>query len=170
MAYQTPVVNEEVFSTERDQKDRDIEKMVIAGTHLGGDNLQHCMSRYIYKRAANGMHLINLGKTYEKLMLAARIIVAIENPADVVVVAALQSGSRAILKFAHFTGAQALAGRWTPGTFTNQITKKYVYIYRLALCCYFLLLKAWLEVRIANFEFQFSQVYGAPPPDCSRRH
>lgn len=28
---------------------------------------------------------------------------------------------RAILKFAYYTGANAIAGRFTPGTFTNQI-------------------------------------------------
>lgn len=33
---------------------------------------------------------------------------------------------RAVLKFASFTGAQALAGRFTPGTFTNQIQKNFI--------------------------------------------
>ena len=37
---------------------------------------------YIWKRRADGLYVINLAKTWEKLMLAARIIVAIENPAD----------------------------------------------------------------------------------------
>merc|ERR1712157_155913 len=32
-------------------------------------------------------------------------------------------GQRAVLKFANYTGATAIAGRFTPGTFTNQITK-----------------------------------------------
>jgi len=45
------------------------------------------MERYVWKRReADGLYLIHLGKTWEKLMLAARIIVAIENPNDVVVV------------------------------------------------------------------------------------
>jgi small subunit ribosomal protein SAe len=37
---------------------------------------------YIWKRRADGLYIINLAKTWEKLMLAARIVVAIENPAD----------------------------------------------------------------------------------------
>ena len=37
---------------------------------------------YIWKRRADGLYVINLAKTWEKLMLAARIIVAIENPND----------------------------------------------------------------------------------------
>lgn len=58
-------------------------------------------------------------------MLAARVIVAIENPEDVVAISARPWGMRAVLKFAHYTGAQSIAGRFTPGTFTNQITKQF---------------------------------------------
>ena len=32
-----------------------------------------------------GVHLLNIGKTWEKIMVAARIIVAIENPKDIIV-------------------------------------------------------------------------------------
>merc|ERR1719380_394802 len=59
-------------------------------------------------------------------MLAARIIVAIENPADVCVIAARPYGQRAVLKYAQYTGAQYIAGRFTPGAFTNQIQKKFM--------------------------------------------
>jgi len=55
-----------------------------------------------------------------------RIIVAIENPKDICVIAARPYGQRAVLKFATFIGAQAIAGRFTPGTFTNQIQNKFM--------------------------------------------
>lgn len=84
------------------------------------------MKRYVYTRAKDGVHIINLAKTYEKLQLAARVIVAVSNPADVVVVSARPFGSRAVLKFAQYTGAQAIAGRWTPGMLTNQIIQKFI--------------------------------------------
>ncbi len=70
--------------------------------------------------------MIHLGKTWEKLLLAARIIVAIENPADVCAISARQYGQRSVLKFAQYTGAQNIAGRFTPGTFTNQIQDKFL--------------------------------------------
>lgn len=54
-------------------------------------------------------------------MLAARAIAAIENPADVCIISARPYGQRAVLKFASATGATPIAGRFTPGTFTNQI-------------------------------------------------
>jgi len=57
-------------------------------------------------------------------MLAARIIVAIENPQDVVVVSARPYGQRAVFKYAQHTGAAYIGGRYTPGTFTNQSQTK----------------------------------------------
>merc|ERR1719482_1906925 len=83
------------------------------------------MSEYIWRRRNDGINVINVGKTYEKIKLAARVIATIENPADVVAISARPYGQRAVLKFAQYTGAQAIAGRFTPGTFTNQITKQF---------------------------------------------
>ena len=68
-----------------------------------------------------GIYIINLKKTWEKLLFAARAIAAIENPADICVISARPYGQRAVLKFAFHTGATPIAGRFTPGTFTNQI-------------------------------------------------
>jgi small subunit ribosomal protein SAe len=73
-----------------------------------------------------GVHLINLGKTWEKLQLAARLIVAIENPEDVIVISARPYGQRSVFKYAQHTGAQYIGGRYTPGTFTNQIQRSFV--------------------------------------------
>ena len=53
--------------------------------------------------------------------MAARVIVAIENPGDIIVQSARPYGQRAVLKFAKYTHAHAIAGRHTPGTFTNQM-------------------------------------------------
>lgn len=61
----------------------------------------------------------------EKIVLAARIIAAVDNPADVCVISARPYGQRAVLKFASHTGAQAIAGRFTPGSFTNYITRSF---------------------------------------------
>ena len=68
-----------------------------------------------------GIYIINLKKTWEKLLFAARAVAAIENPADICVISARPYGQRAVLKFASYTGATPIAGRFTPGTFTNQI-------------------------------------------------
>lgn len=64
---------------------------------------------------------MNMRKMWEKMVLAARAIAAIENPGDVFVISSRPYGQRAILKYAAATGAVAVAGRFTPGTFTNYI-------------------------------------------------
>ena len=83
------------------------------------------MTDYIWRRRNDGIHILNIGKTWEKLMLAARVIVAIENPTDVIAISARPYGQRAVLKFSQYTGCGSIAGRFTPGTFTNQITKQF---------------------------------------------
>ncbi|GKU85460.1 hypothetical protein SLEP1_g137 [Rubroshorea leprosula] len=103
------------------QKEADIQMMLAAEVHLGTKNCDFQMERYVFKRRNDGIYIINLGKTWEKLQLAARVIVAIENPQDIIVQSARPYGQRAVLKFAQYTGAHAIAGRHTPGTFTNQL-------------------------------------------------
>jgi len=102
-------------------KQEDVAKFLSCNTHIGSNNLDYQMEQYVYKRRGDGIHIINLRKTWEKLLLAARAIVAVENSADVCVISNRQYGQRAVLKYASATGATPIAGRFTPGTFTNQI-------------------------------------------------
>jgi len=106
-------------------KEEDVKLLLAAQSHIGSKNSQTTMERYIHKTRSDGINIINLGKTWEKLVLAARIIAAIENPKDIVVISARNYGQRAVLKFAANTGATAVAGRFTPGTFTNYITRAF---------------------------------------------
>jgi len=104
----------------------DIAKLVACDSHTGSTNCDKEMTRYVFKRRGDGVNVFNLLKTWEKLVLAARIIAAVENPLDVCAISAGTYGQRAVLKYANYTGATAIAGRFTPGTFTNQIQKKFV--------------------------------------------
>jgi small subunit ribosomal protein SAe len=107
-------------------READLKMMLAAKVHLGTKNADPQAHRYIWRRRPDGVHIINLGKTWEKILLAARVIAAIENPEDVVVVSSRQFGQRSVFKFAQHTGAQYVGGRYTPGTFTNQIQKKFL--------------------------------------------
>jgi len=100
--------------------------MLAAKCHLGTKNSNPGMEKYIWRRKQDGVYIINLGKTWEKIQLAARIIVAIENPEDVVVISARPYGQRSVFKYAQHTGAQYIGGRWTPGTLTNHTQKKFL--------------------------------------------
>jgi len=99
----------------------DITKMLAATTHIGPVNSEVTMEQYIFKKKNDGVNIINLRKTWEKMLLAARAIAAVENSADVFVVASRPFAQRACLKFARYIGATPIAGRFTPGAFTNQI-------------------------------------------------
>jgi small subunit ribosomal protein SAe len=104
----------------------DLKLMLAAHVHVGTKNCDSNMKTYIWRRKQDGVYIINLGKTWEKLMLAARVIVAIENPADVIAISARVYGQRAVFKFAQHTGAQYIGSRYTPGTFTNQRRKNFL--------------------------------------------
>ena len=105
--------------------DDDVRKMLVARIHSGTKNINFMMKDYVFRRNKEGVHIIDLQKTWEKLILAARIIVAIENPQDIIVIGSRDNSQRAVLKFCKYTGAQTISGRYTPGTFTNQITKQF---------------------------------------------
>ncbi|VFV33491.1 40s ribosomal protein sa-like [Lynx pardinus] len=61
---------------------KDVLKFFAAGTHLGDTNLDFQMEQCIYKWKSDGIYVINLKRTWEKLLMVACAIIAIENPAD----------------------------------------------------------------------------------------
>jgi small subunit ribosomal protein SAe len=76
-------------------------RMLLAGqAHLGTKNLEFKMGSYVWKRRIDGVHILNIGKTWEKLVLAARVIVGIENPHDVCAISARPYGQVPLLVFA----------------------------------------------------------------------
>nr|XP_042128522.1 40S ribosomal protein SA-like [Peromyscus maniculatus bairdii] len=86
-------------------KEEDVLKFLSVGTHLGGTILDFQMEQYIYKRKSDGIYIINLKRTWEKLLLAAHAIVAIEKPADVSVISPAPE----------FTAAQPEVADWSEG-------------------------------------------------------
>jgi small subunit ribosomal protein SAe len=107
-------------------QEEDVKKMLVCHTHIGTENVDTKMLKYVYKRRSDGIYLIDLAKTWAKLVLAARVIAAVANPKDICAISARTWGQRAVLKFANFIGGRAIAGRFTPGTFTNQIQKDFM--------------------------------------------
>jgi len=111
----------ELFSFNND----DAMKLLICDSHIGANRCNYQMEQYIWKRRSDGVYLINIRKTWEKLLLAARAIAAVENPADVCVISSRPISQRGLLKFAAHTGATPICGRFTPGSLTNQFTKNF---------------------------------------------
>jgi small subunit ribosomal protein SAe len=111
-----------------ENKDEDIVNMIAAEVHVGTQNINSQMVAYKYGRTREGVFYLDLNKTWEKTMVAARIVAAIQekNPKDVLIVSSRQYAQRAVLKFATHTGANYMGGKWVPGTLTNQNTKKFL--------------------------------------------
>eukprot|EP01057_Protomagalhaensia_wolfi_P002356 Protomagalhaensia_wolfi_Nauph_80__2355@NODE_2547_length_1057_cov_461_915521_g1994_i0_p1_GENE_NODE_2547_length_1057_cov_461_915521_g1994_i0NODE_2547_length_1057_cov_461_915521_g1994_i0_p1_ORF_typecomplete_len258_score56_32Ribosomal_S2/PF00318_20/7_3e43_NODE_2547_length_1057_cov_461_915521_g1994_i0116889 len=116
----------EIYPIPTKEVEADIAKMVVCKTQIGSKNVDDKMRDYTFKRSAEGHHIINLAQTLEKLYLAARVLAAVPNPADVCAIGARPYAQRPVLKFAHYTQSSSVAGRWTPGTLTNQITLKFM--------------------------------------------
>lgn len=101
-------------------KSDDARKILAAKMHLGSTNCKYQMKQYVFKRNdASGAHVFDVSKMWEKIMLAARIIAAVDNAQDVCIVSSKDLGQRAIIKFAKFIGGTPVNGRFSPGTFTN---------------------------------------------------
>lgn len=74
-------------------READLVQMVAAEVHVGTQNCTKNMENYVYARNnKTGLYYLNLAKTWEKLMVAARVVCAVQakNPKDVLV-----SGQRA---------------------------------------------------------------------------
>jgi len=48
-------------------KEEDLKQMLAAKVHLGTKNIDPNMLRYTWRRRRDGVHIINLGKTWEKI-------------------------------------------------------------------------------------------------------
>eukprot|EP00121_Abeoforma_whisleri_P015031 Awhi_evm1s13858 len=128
----------------------DISKMLMAEVHLCEQNYNHQMEQYIHIRRADGMNILNLHKVWEKMLFAARIVAAVENPADVCIIGSTTFCQRGLLKYAAHTGAISVAGRFTPGTFTNQITSQFKEPRLIILCDPHMDKQALVESSYAN--------------------
>jgi len=108
-------------------RDTDLVDMLAAECHVGTNNCTKMMESYVFRRNKEGIYYINLAKTWEKLMVAARVIAAVQmkNTKDVLIVSSRPYAQRAILKFATYTKANYLGGKWVPGTLTNQNTRNF---------------------------------------------
>lgn len=43
---------------------QDVEMLIAANSHIGSKNLQVHMQPYLWKRRVDGVHILNIGKTW----------------------------------------------------------------------------------------------------------
>jgi len=84
------------------------------------------MERFVNHVTPEGVPVFKVEETLNKIKLAARLIAGQPNLEDVICVSSRDLGQRAVIKFASFTGCQAVNNaRWTPGVLTNHNTKQF---------------------------------------------
>lgn len=106
--------------------EEDIALLLASKAYVGTKNCNHMMKDYTYGSNDEGVHYHNVSKTWEKIMLAARVIASVQNPGDVLAVTNRIIGQRAVIKFSQHIKCESISTQWVSGSLTNQITKKFI--------------------------------------------
>ena len=96
----------------------DEDTFLTCGVHIGTKQKSKDMDHYVYKVRDDGLRILNVNMTSEKVEEAAQFLKDFE-PKDVLVVSARQYGWKPATKFAESCGFECIAGRFTPGRLTN---------------------------------------------------
>ncbi len=91
---------------------------LTAGVHIGTQVKNKDMVKFIYKVRNDGLYILDVRKTDERIRMAAKLM-AKYPPTDILVVAQRQYGQKPSLKFADLIGARTIIGRFIPGILTN---------------------------------------------------
>jgi len=101
------------------------EVYLTSGVHIGTRQKTADMKEFIYKVRNDGLYIIDIRKTDERIRIAAKFLAKYE-PSQILVVSVRQYGQKPIQEFAKCTGAMAIPGRFIPGTLTNPNIETFV--------------------------------------------
>jgi small subunit ribosomal protein S2 len=96
----------------------DEDTFLTCGVHIGTKQKSRDMEPYVHKVREDGLRILNVNLTSEKIVEAANFLKE-QEPKDVLVVSARQYGWKPAKKFADTCGFHCIAGRFTPGRLTN---------------------------------------------------
>merc|ERR1711963_682141 len=119
-------IYQNMATTDLNRKEKDLLRLIHSQCHLGNTNYHRSMERFVNHVTPEGVPVFKVEQTYNKILLAARLIAGQPNLEDVICVSSGDLGQRAVIKFASFTGCAATSNaRWTPGVLTNHNTKQF---------------------------------------------
>jgi len=98
------------------------QEYLASGIHIGMKQRVADMKDFIYKIRDDGLAVLNLQKINDRIKVAAKFLAARKN---IMVVGRKTMAHEAVAKFAEVVGAQAVVGRFLPGSLTNPQFKKY---------------------------------------------
>jgi len=98
---------------------------MTSGAHIGTRQKTSDIKEFIYKVRNDGLYIIDVKKTDERIKTAAKFL-AKYDPSTVLVVSVRQYGQKPISMLSEHTGIQLLDGRFRPGTLTNPSAKGFL--------------------------------------------
>jgi len=99
--------------------------LLSAGIHIGTRMKTKDVESFIYRVRPDGLFVLDVKKTDERIRVAAKFLSRFE-PAKVVVVAARLYGLTPVKMFCETTGATPIIGRFIPGLFSNPLYPNHI--------------------------------------------
>ena len=98
---------------------------LLSGAHIGTQQKSADMKEFIFKVRTDGLYVLDIKKTSERMKVAAKFLARCDPP-SVLVVAARQYAQKPAKSFAEALGFRSMAGRFVPGSLTNPSLRGYV--------------------------------------------
>jgi small subunit ribosomal protein S2 len=95
-----------------------LDTYLASGIHIGTQQKTEDMKKFIYRVRSDGLYVLDVRKTDERLKLAAKFLAKYE-PEDILAVSRRIYTMGPLEKFGQITGIRTVAGRFVPGTLTN---------------------------------------------------
>lgn len=110
--------NIETFSEEELLLPQDT--LLSAGVHIGTRMRTKDMEQFIYRVRADGLFVLDVKKTDERIRVAAKFLARFE-PSKIAAVAGRLYGQSPVEKFCDVIGATPIVGRFIPGMLSNPL-------------------------------------------------
>ena len=102
-----------------------LEELLAAGLHIGTRVKTGDMEKYIFRVRPDGLFILNIGRTDERIRLAAKFISRFD-PSRVVVVSSRLYGRTPVEKFCELTRTVQTVGRFMPGLISNPLQPRHI--------------------------------------------
>ena len=95
-----------------------LDQYLASGIHIGTQQKTKDMERYIYRVRQDGLYVLDIKTTDVRIRSIAKFL-AKYDVKKILVVSTRVYGHKPVRMFSHFTGCNAVAGRFIPGMLTN---------------------------------------------------
>lgn len=107
-------------------KTEEIKEVLVKNSlHIGSQIKVKHMEKFIFRLRPDGVYLIDISKTIERLNIAAKFI-SFYPPEKVAVISTHVYGIKPVKRFCELTGCIPITERFEPGSFTNPALPSYM--------------------------------------------